>query len=278
MSKFTDFIRRGLTYALHGIPIKKVEANIHYLSPSSRLNGKKILITGGGRGIGYAMAKKFVEEGAEVLISGRNISALENASQEIGCKYLKYDLLDIRNNNDFLLKAEELLGKIDCLVNNAGVSLHEEDYSCVTPESFDTQISTNLKAPFFLSQKFVELLRNDGRTGHVLFISSETGITADERPYGWTKAAINSMVEGLAYKLTPYDIRVNAIAPGVVATDMTGLKSDGDLNYSGNIMGRVYLPEEIAEVACFLLSDASSCITGQVLVCNNGKTINARWK
>ena len=278
MAKLLDFLRRGLYYALHGVPVQHVEANIHYLSPSSRLEGKKIIVTGGGRGIGYAMAKRFVEEGAEVLICGRDEKVLEEASQKIGCKYLQYNLMDIQNNNDFLLKAEKQLGKVDCLVNNAGVSLHEADFTCVTSETFDIQINTNLKAPFFLTQDFVEMLRKDGRSGHVLFISSETGTTADERPYGWSKAAINSMVEGLAYKLVSYGIRVNAIAPGVVATDMTGLKSDGDLSYAGNITGRVYLPEEIAEVACFLLSDASSCITGQVLVCNNGKTINARWK
>ena len=97
-------------------------------------------------------------------------------------------------------------------------------------------------------------------------------------PYGFTKAAINSMVQGLAYLFISQGIRINAVAPGVTASDMTGLSSDGNLYLPYNATERVYLPEEVAETACFLLSDASGCISGQVIVCNNGKTINARWK
>ena len=108
--------------------------------------------------------------------------------------------------------------------------------------------------------------------------SSETGETVDERPYGWTKAATNSMVRGLAYRLMDKDIRVNAIAPGVTASDMTGYDENGNLYNAESKNGRVYLPDEIAEVACFLLSSASGSISGQILTCNNGKTINARWK
>ena len=72
--------------------------------------------------------------------------------------------------------------------------------------------------------------------------------------------------------------RINAVAPGVTVSDMVGKKDDDDLTYPGNATGRYYLPEEVAEIACFLLSDASNCLNGQILVCNEGKTINARWK
>lgn len=113
--------------------------------------------------------------------------------------------------------------------------------------------------------------------GNILFVSSETGETADIRPYGLTKAAINSLVQGLAYLYASQGIRVNAIAPGVTATGMTGV-SNTNLYYPANPNGRAYLPEEMAEVATFLLSDASGCISGQIVACNNAKTINARWK
>ena len=156
--------------------------------------------------------------------------------------------------------------------------MHETDYSKVTPDTFDRQINTNLRGGFFLTQRFIQFLKTKNEKGTILFTSSETGETVDERPYGWTKAAINSMVQGLAYKLAKEGFRINAVAPGITASDMTGLKADGNIYYTGNIIDRVYMPEEVAETACFLLSDASGCLNGQILVCNNGKTINTRWK
>ena len=93
-----------------------------------------------------------------------------------------------------------------------------------------------------------------------------------------TKAAINSFVKGLASLTVNQGIRVNGLAPGITASEMTGVKADGNLYYPGNIINRIYLPEEIAQCACFLLSDASGCISGEILTCNNGKTINSRWK
>ena len=163
-------------------------------------------------------------------------------------------------------------------LNNAGISLHEPTFFDVRPETFDAQIATNLRGGFFLTQCFTKLLLREKRPGNVLFVSSETGETVDIRPYGFTKAAVNSMVQGLACLFVKDGIRVNAVAPGITASDMTGLKADGNLYLSCNATERVYLPEEVAETACFLLSDASGCISGQVIVCNNGRTINPRWK
>ena len=100
----------------------------------------------------------------------------------------------------------------------------------------------------------------------------------DIRPYGYTKAAINSMVQGLAYVLAKENIRVNAIAPGITATEMTGFSVEENLYCQSNMTDRVYLPEEIAETACFLLSDISGCISGQIITCNNGRSINSRLK
>ena len=261
-----------------GIPIKHITANITYLSPNERLKGKNIIVTGGGRGLGFAMAKKFKDEGANVLIAGRNEKTLEKSAQTIGCQFLKLDVSSKTEFKAFLDKADKLLGRVNTLVNNAGISLHENDFTKVTIDSFDAQIDTNLRGGFFLTKAFVELLESRNEKGTILYTSSETGETVDERPYGWTKAAINSMVQGLAYKLAKQGFRINAVAPGVTASDMTGLKADGDLYLEGSINERVYMPEEVAEVACFLISDASGCLNGQILCCNNGKTINARWK
>ena len=270
-------LKNKLFFLLHGKQ-KPIYARIVCLEPSKKLEGKRIVVTGGGSGLGYAMANRFVQEGAEVLISGRNIDTLSKSASEIGCKYLRMDIQDVSAFDSFLEKADSMLGCINCLVNNAGVSLHEKTFFDVTEESFRQQVDTNLIGTFFLTQCFTKYLLKKQVEGNILVISSETGITSDIRPYGYTKAALNSMVEGAAYMFAKQKIRINAIAPGVTASKMTGRDPNGDISSKGNILGRVYLPEEIAEVASFLLSDASSCLTGQVFVCNNGKTINARVK
>jgi 3-oxoacyl-[acyl-carrier protein] reductase len=274
-------IKRVISFLLHGAPkYTYTYANVSYLQPNQQLAGKKIIITGGGRGLGFAMAKKFVSEGAEVLIAGRNADTLAKSASEIGCKYLQLNVQDVNSFKTFIDEANKLLGGANCLVNNAGISLHENGFLDVSPEQFDSQFDTNLKGAFFLTQCFMEKCKENDvdTTKNILFVSSETSMTVDERPYGLTKAAMNSLVQGLAHRYVNQGYRINAIAPGVTVSDMVGVKADGDLTCNYNITKRYYLPEEVAEVATFLLCDASNCLNGQILVCNEGKTINARWK
>ena len=259
-------------------PMNNLTATITYISPSNKLDGKRVVITGGGRGIGASIAKKFVDEGAKVLIAGRNENTLKERAEELGCKYMTLDVSKPEVFKTFIEKADQELGGMNVLVNNAGISLHENTFFDVTVDSFDAQVDTNLKGAFFLTQEFVSLLRLRNEGGVVLFISSEAGDTADFRPYGFTKAAVNSMVQGLAYLFRKEEIRVNAVAPGITSSDMTGVGKDGNL-YSGNYAsGRYYMPDEVAETACFIVSDAAGCISGQIITCNNASTINARWK
>lgn len=259
--------------------VNHTTAKVYTLAPNERLKGKKIIITGGGRGLGYAMAKKFVAEGAEILIAGRNEDTLKEKAKELNCHYLQLDVQDVSSFEHFIKKADEMLGGVDSLVNNAGISLHEGNIRKVKPEQFDMQIATNLRGAYFLAQQFIKLFEEKKRTGgNLLFISSERGMYVDDLPYGLTKVATNSLVQGLANRLLQSGIRVNAVAPGVTTSDMTGFKADGNLYCWYNINKRVYLPEEVAEVACFIMSDAAGCLDGQILVCNEGKTINAHWR
>lgn len=271
-------IKKKIRAMLKPLKNKVVKADIHYLSPSNKLLGKKIIVTGGSRGLGYAMAKKFVQEGASVLIAGRNEDTLCKAAKELHCKFLRLDINDVGSFHKFISEAGMLLDGIDTLVNNAGVSLHEKDFYDVTVETFQAQVDTNFRGTFFLTQCFSKKLELERKKGDILIISSETGITSDIRPYGYTKAALNSMVEGLAYSLIKKGIRINGIAPGITASEMTNYNPTGNLYCKANMLERVYLPEEVAEIACFLLSDASACLSGQILVCNNGRTINSRIK
>lgn len=255
-----------------------IKADIKYLSPNHRLEGKKILITGGSRGLGYSMAKKFISEGAEVLITGRNKEVLMRVAEELQCKSIIFDSTDFDNINSFIAEAHDQLGGIDVLVNNAGISLHEGNIRNVTFDSFDKQINTNLKSVYFLSKKFLELYEAEKRTkGSILFVSSERGIYVDDIPYGLIKASINSLTQGLSVLLRKNDIRINAVAPGITTTDMTGTSPDN--LYSGRYAtGRYYLPDEVAEISCFLLSDAAACISGQIIGCDNGYNNNTYRK
>lgn len=270
-------LKHLVSFILHG-ETKPTIANISYLKPNDRLSGKKIIITGGGRGLGLAMAKKFTEEGAEVLIAGRNESTLQSSAEKLRCKYLVLDVQQVNSFKSFMDKADQVLGGANCLVNNAGISLHEKGFLDVTPEQFDSQFDTNLKGAFFLTQCFIEKYKSLPEvTKNILFVSSETSMTVDERPYGLSKTALNSMIQGIACRFVKNGFRINAIAPGISASDMTGFDPNGDLSLDINPSGRVYLPEEVAEVACFLCSDASNVLNGQILYCNEGRTINTRW-
>lgn len=269
---------RGVRWIIKGVPNNIVQANISYLRPDARLEGKRIIVTGGSRGLGFAMAQKFMREGAAVLIAGRNESVLRKASEQLGCEFLVLDVACIDTFESFLTEAESRLRGVDVLVNNAGISLHEGNFRNVSLNQFESQFDTNLKGGYFLSQKFVARLEEKKQGGSILFVSSERGSYVDDLPYGLTKVAVNSLVQGLSNRLVKSGIRVNAVAPGVTTSEMTGFKADGNLYCDYNINDRVYLPEEVAEVATFLLSDASKCLNGQILVCNEGKSINAHWR
>lgn len=275
-----EYLKRAFSYIKNGPNVTKyITAEIYSISPSNKLHNKKIIITGGSRGLGAAMAKKFIEEGADVLISGRNESMLAEKAKELNCKYLKLDVQNVDEFEQFINKAHNLLGEVNCIVNNAGISLHEGNIMNVSSKQFDSQISTNLKGGYFLSQKFIDYFeKNNIKHGNILFVSSERGTFVDDLPYGLSKAAINSLVKGLAYRVIKCGIRVNGIAPGVTTSDMTGFKPDENLYVSWNPNERVYLPEEVAEVASFLLSDAANCLSGQILECNESKSSNVHWK
>ena len=281
---YKRIIRKIAKFILASQPDAFVQVNVGQIQAGNILQGKKIVITGGGSGLGYAMAKKFISEGAEVVISGRNADKLKAAAEKIGssnCKTVVTDVCDVAHSMDFLENAKELLdGRIDCLVSNAGVSLHENIYTNVTVEGFDKQFDTKFRAGYFLGKAFLEMKTMEKQpNAELLYITSETGDQVYDIPYGMTNAALNSMVGAFSRRVYQQGIRVNAIAPGVILTEMTrdyAESSDGNL-YRNCASGRTFLPEEVAEVACFLLSDASKCISGEVIHCNAGNHLKAFW-
>lgn len=265
------------------IPSKNfVHIELKKIDYEGLLKGKTAVITGGGKGIGFSIAKKFLSEGAYVLITGRNEQVLRKSVNELGrnSKYLVFDTTCVEQADSFIEQCYDLLGEVDIFVNNAGISLHERNFTNVTTEGFDRQFNTNLKGPYFLAKAYCERKLKGKEAGNLLFISSNTSAKCVDIPYGLSKAAINSFVGALSRRVYNQGIRVNAICPGVVPTDMTKEFTKREKgNYAFDTpSGRLFLPDEIAEVACFIVSDASKCISGEVLFCDAGNHLNVNWK
>ncbi len=277
------YIKRGIKYILKGPEVvhhkPQLNVNITYTTPSKLLVGKKVLITGGNKGIGLAFAKKIVAEGANIVITGRDEKALKSVSESLKCKYICADIQETAGLENIVIEANEMLNGLNCLVNNAGVSLHEGNICNVSEQQFDIQLKTNLKAAYFLAQHFIKIVEKNGAmNSNILFVSSERGTYVDDLPYGITKNAVNCLVKGLARRVITRGIRVNAVAPGITATSLTGYNEEGNLYLESSMSKRVYLPDEIAEIGCFLLSDVSRCLNGQILTCDEGRSINAYWR
>lgn len=267
-------------FVVKGEPRKEIFVNVAAVNYGQILNGKNILITGGSSGIGLAIAKKCVKEGALVLITGRNEDKLKAAREEIGqdkCRTLQFDMSEVDTFDGKIQKALTLLDeKIDILVNNSGIGWWK-DYWEYNEDDFEQMIHTNLRGVYFLTQKLSRIWVNEKINGNILMIASEAGIIGDFAPYGISKSAVIHLTKGLAKKMSIHDIRINAIAPGVTVTPISKDNSQydpkGDLFRSNNCGQRALLPEEIAEVAVFLLSDASRCINGEIIACNLGNAL-----
>lgn len=276
-------IRKAAKLVLASSPEKFVNVEVARISAGEVLAGKNVVVTGGGRGLGFAMAEKFISEGASVVVSGRSEEALKGACAKLGgsTAYVVSDVAEVDRADAFLDECEARLGgRIDCLVSNAGVSLHEGRFANVTVEGFDRQFNTNMRGAYFLCKAFLERkAKEEQSSGQLLVITSETGEQAYDIPYGMTKAAMDSFVRAASRRMYQHGVRVNAVAPGVTLSDMTrdyAEAPDGNM-YRECASGRIFRPEEVAEVACFLLSDASKCISGEVIHTNAGNHIKAFW-
>ncbi len=272
-----EYIKRVLNYIFRGIPTNHVQVNVSQIQYGGILKGRKILITGGNSGIGLAIAKKCIAEGAEILIIGRNEQKLKETANALGekCRYLQFDVSQIEEIDETMKKAEKLAGgEFDALILNAGISLHEENILKVTVEDYEKQFQTNLESAYFMAQAFLRD-KTPKKEASLLFMSSERGHQCDDVPYGLTKAGINSLVRGLSRRFYRDGVRVNGIAPGITVSGMTNISENDNLYLERVAPGRVFLPEEMAEVACFLLSDAAKCISGEIIACDAGEYLSS---
>jgi len=273
------YIKRMARYVIKGTPEYHVKVEVKESIPSHQLEGKNIIVTGASRGLGYYIAKRCIKEGATVLITGRHEEALKKATDELGekCKYLVFDAQNVEEIPAFLKRASEAFDdmKIHALVSNAGISLHEGDFHNVTLDGWDAQFNTNLKGNYFMVKEYIQYLDNqEDSSGNIVVITSERARRSDDIPYGLTKRASDSFIEAIASKVIKKNIRVNGVAPGVTASEMTGVNRDGNMYADWQPSNRFFLPEEVAEVVNFLLSDVSNCISGEIIACDQGRYIS----
>jgi len=255
-------------------------ADISMINYGEILKGRNVLITGGSSGIGLCIAKKCIQQGASVIITGRNEVKLKQAINEVNNPLLKsmaWDVSNVSQSFENILKTKKLLGgDIDILVNNAGV-LSAEDFPNVTEEVWDKIYATNSKGVFFLTQSLCSqwMKEDKNKLKKVINISSQGGFVGATYPYRMTKWDVAGLTQGLGIRLAPYGIIVNGIAPGITATSMLPecLNQKRNIYCSQNPLKRFAFPEEIAELALFLMSNAGNFIVGQSIVCDGGYSL-----
>lgn len=279
MSKINKIIKK-----IKRLLRRNVYVQISVCQEGALLEGKTVVVTGGNEGIGYSISEKCLLQGARVILIGRNRNKLDDAIQklkEIGkgdIEAIQWDL----NNLDLLEdKFSEILqkadGHIDCWVNNAGIYRKVNFRNC-TEDDWNALWNVNLKAPFFITNKVAEFFISNKIKGNIINIASETGVISSTQPYALAKGALIQYSKGLACELGQYGIRVNVVAPGMVATEgIAGINYNEalDTDKENTLSGRFLIPQEIAETVVFLLSNQSLAITGQVIEVNMGNTIKS---
>lgn len=243
-------------------------------------NKKVAIVTGGGSGIGLAIAEKFIGADIHTIIAGRDTNKLNQAKKQLGdlCYTAQADLSDLASIPVLIENIVKQFGQIDILVNNAGINM-KKDIAEVTDEDFQKVITTNLCAVFAISREVIKHMLPK-KSGCIINISSMAAQYGLPRviAYSASKTAIDGMTRAMAVELSPKGIRINAIAPGFIETDMTAtaLNSDPERKqkvFSRTPMGYMGKPGDIGDAALFLATDAAAYITGVVLPVDGGNSI-----
>ena len=244
-----------------------------------RLQGKAAIVTGAGRGIGKAIAGKFLQEGAEVLICDVDPGRVEEAQRELeAIGSVHGEVADVTSREEvegLVGRAKGALGRIDVLVNNAGVARYERFLEIADKDWNDT-LAVNLTGVFLCSQVAAREMRERG-SGAIVNMASTNGILGEPglAPYNASKAGVVLLSKTMAIELAPHNIRVNSVCPGFILTDLAlegGMSEEEIHAYTSKIpLGRYGRVEEVANAFAFLASDEASFITGAELVVDGGQ-------
>lgn len=241
---------------------------------------KIAIVTGGGSGIGLAITEKFIANNITTIIVGRDEQKLQAAKAALGslCVPMRCDLSDLTALPELVKKIIHEFGKIDILVNNAGIN-QKKEFTEVTDEEFQRILLTNVTAVFALSREVVKCMI-EKQSGVIINISSMASQYGIPKVIAYTasKSAIEGMTKAMATELSPKGIRVNCIAPGFIATDMSAKALNSDPERRDKALGRTPIgflgePSDIGDAALFLATHASKYITGTVLRVDGGNAI-----
>jgi len=249
-------------------------------SISFGLKGRVCLITGGSQGIGEACARRLAREGAPVVIADIDDARGQALAQELGGLYVHCDVGDKSQVDAAITATTKAHGKLDVLVNNAGI-FKAADFLDVTEPDFDAVLRVNLKGAFLMGQAAAREMAKVGR-GAIVNMSSVNGVLAipNIASYNVSKGGINQLTRVMALALADKGIRVNAVAPGTIATELAAKAVLTSEEASKRIMSRTPMkrlgePAEIADTVAYLASDAASYITGEIVVVDGGRmTLN----
>jgi NAD(P)-dependent dehydrogenase (short-subunit alcohol dehydrogenase family) len=246
------------------------------------INQKKqvAIVTGGASGIGFAIAEKFVKNNITTIIIGRNEEKLNSAKAKLGalCEPVPFDLNHLSAIPELVQNLVKKYSKIDILVNNAGINLKKE-FTEVTDEDFEKIMLTNVQSIFTISREVVKSMI-ENKNGSIVNISSMASQYGLPKviAYSASKGAIEAMTRAMAVELSPKGIRVNCIAPGFIATDMSAKALNNDPERKNKVlsrtpMGALGLPSDVGDAALFLATSESAYITGVVLPVDGGNSI-----
>ena len=249
----------------------------HNVDANQILKGQIALITGGSGGIGFAIAKKFIQSGCRVIIAGTKEDKLKTCADELGidCAYIILDLYNVSSFSDKIKEAELKFGNISILVNCAGIHIPRNDLAFLNIDEYeyDAIMDLNLKGTYFFSQNLAKRMIEEEIKGHILMISSQSGLEPAWSPYRLSKWGIKALTEGLGQSLLNYGITVNGIGPGPTATSMQPYKKGNSIYTNQNPIMRYTMPEEIAEYAVLLTSSLGDTIIGDTLYMSGGRGI-----
>jgi NAD(P)-dependent dehydrogenase (short-subunit alcohol dehydrogenase family) len=246
------------------------------------LKGKAALVTGGSRGIGRAIAIGLAEVGADIIVASRKLPDLDKVVERI--KGLGGRAVAVPANigkmddvYDLVERAKEAFGKIDILVNNAATNPNMEPLLDATERTWDAVMNLNLKGLFFLGQGIARIMKEQGG-GNIINIASIEGLAPTMLPiYGISKAGVIMATKFMAKQWGKYNIRVNAIAPGITRTEFSQPLINNPQILKGLMsntpLARVAEPEEMVGAVIYLASDAASYVTGQIIAIDGGVTI-----